>query len=1423
MHRAADQFSLLTIGVSEYTDPRPDRPDVAAAVNALADVLVSGTHDLQRLCLIGTVTRLAAQTALEQWGGPGGTGILLWSGHCELRGLDVSDSNARLLTSDDLALSGDYLGELVADRRFDRYVAVIDSCYAAEIAWALHLKLGLRTNRPGRFRAGSDTPIEPGYVVIASTNSDEEAGAGVVPDALAEVLQIGTKRRWWGHNEALLTGEQVFEALKKRLAERQIVVNPRMHAGGGSSRLIPNPMFVASAVATSLEVDEAHFLPKARGIEAGETGWYFTGREAVLRQLVTWLDSEQHGLEVVTGSAGSGKSAVLGRLVTLSVPEYREMAGEAGVLADVPLDTLPRVGAVQVALHVRERTVNSCLTFVGRAVGLDDIRHAGELLDRLRQRSEPITVVADAIDEAASGHARRIVDELLAPLARIEGVKVLVGTRRGIVADWAAVEGVTGVIDLDDDLDAERDVQAYAARRLTGLSGSPYRSEAELADRVAAAITRRAITRQATTQRSQSPAGAFLIARVVTRTLASQAQTVGLGGEGWESQLPDDVRRAFEGDLDSYRALHGDSIARTVLDLLTGLAWEEGGGLPRELIGLVAQAVTGHSYTDDDVTTLLRVAGGHITEAADSGRAVYRLYHELFREHLRNTTLGTGLSEKEAHAQVVRTLTAAGRENRWADIDPYSATSLIRHAVLSGTEGLLYSDDDYLVAANPGPLMAAAPWLRQGATGDAARRFLHVAHILGRGTPLERRFALSLADTIVGRTVRAARSGLLWRQGPVFANSRVLMGHDGTVFSVAATEVDGEPVVISTGYFDETVRMWDARSGQPRGEPISPNHGTVTKALAARIDGDPVIVTCTDGGHTGADYRVMLWDARSGQPRGAPLVDRLGRVFALVATMLDGDPIIVTCTDGGYNRGGYRVMLWDVRSGKPRGEPLGRYHEPVWQMAETVIDGDPVIAIRGGQHNETVRLWDVRTGKPRGEPLGDPNGPGWAVAATMIDGNPVIITGGTDGTIQLWDARSGQPRGEPLAGHPGWVCAVAGTMIDGDPVIITGGTDCTVRLWDARNGQSRGELTGHHDSVRALATTEVDGDTLIISGAQDSTVRLWSVPRSQPRRKPPTDHRALVRAVAAITIDGDPVIISGGTDGTVRLWDARNGRPRGEPLTGHHDSVCTVAATTVDGDPVIISGGTRGTVRLWDARSGQSRGEPIGGYEHGGMDVAATIVDGNPVVITCNPFDGVRLRDARTNQRLQQEDYHLQRGPRAVVVTTLDGDPIIISGGEDGTVELWDARTGRTRGKPIAGHGGWADLPGADAKILALAAMVVESDPVIIGGCVDGRVRLWDVRSGQPRGEPITGHRGSVLAVAAAVVDGASIIISGGEDATVRMWDARGQLLHKLSLLGAVTSIAVTGSNIFLACGQSIVAIAVSELDRAKLTVDHAN
>src|SRR5262249_33647399 len=107
-----------------------------------------------------------------------------------------------------------------------------------------------------------------------------------------------------------------------------------------------------------------HWDPRGRGVErAARPGWFFTGRRQALSQLVAWLTAVPNpadNVRVITGGPGSGKSAVLARLVTMSDPWYR--VGMPGPLAaGDPVANLPP-GAIDVAVHARTAPAEEVVT-----------------------------------------------------------------------------------------------------------------------------------------------------------------------------------------------------------------------------------------------------------------------------------------------------------------------------------------------------------------------------------------------------------------------------------------------------------------------------------------------------------------------------------------------------------------------------------------------------------------------------------------------------------------------------------------------------------------------------------------------------------------------------------------------------------------------------------------------------------------------------------------------------------------------------------------------------------------------------------------------------------------------------------------------------------------------------------------------------
>ena len=379
-----------------------------------------------------------------------------------------------------------------------------------------------------------------------------------------------------------------------------------------------------------------HWRPRARGVSSdAERGYRFRGRTAAMRTIISWLDRDavDRRVLVVTGNPGSGKSAVLGRVVTTADPDAARLLPES--------DTAVRaaIGSIACAVHAKGLTALEAARQIAKAASaalperIEDFAPA--LRDALTERSGArFNVLIDALDEAASpAEARLMVSKVIMPLAETSadvGARVVVGTRRadadgGLLASFG---NAAKVVDLDEpEFFAEEDLAAYALATLQ-LAGdervrSPYATD-EIAIPVAERI---AILSD----------GNFLVASLTARTH-------GLYNE----VAPDPAAVSFSSKVGD--AMHeylnrvppvGDISAET---LLTALAFAESPGLPLPLWQVAVQSL---GVTDISETMLLRFvrssAASFLVESsgADGAAAVFRLFHQALNEallHARGTS-----------------------------------------------------------------------------------------------------------------------------------------------------------------------------------------------------------------------------------------------------------------------------------------------------------------------------------------------------------------------------------------------------------------------------------------------------------------------------------------------------------------------------------------------------------------------------------------------------------------------------------------------------------------------------------------------------------------------------------------------------------------------------------------------------------------
>jgi len=134
----------------------------------------------------------------------------------------------------------------------------------------------------------------------------------------------------------------------------------------------------------------------------------------------------------------------------------------------------------------------------------------------------------------------------------------------------------------------------------------------------------------------------------------------------------------------------------------------------------------------------------------------------------------------------------------------------------------------------------------------------------------------------------------------------------------------------------------------------------------------------------------------------------------------------------------------------------------------------------------------------------------------------------------------------------------------------------------------------------------------------------------------------------------------------------------------------------------------------------------------------------------------------------------------------------IASASWDNTVRLWDVHTRKPLGEPLAGHSEWVTSVAFSPDGLTLAS-----------GSNDKTVRLWNVHTRKPLGEPLAGHSNDVRSVAFSP-DGLTLA-SGSSDKTVRLWDVHTRKQLGEPLAGHsddVRSVAFSPDGLTLASGS---------------------
>lgn len=1244
-------FQVVVVAVSEYADPPGALPSAATAERVTRRLAEWGGVELRSPP--ARTTAEAVRTHLDGWiatEAMPSSSFLYWVGH----GWDDGD-DLWLLTSDSTepyrrsnavkasevadALRADWERRSAGGDGRAWTVAVFDCCGASVgISNIVHELTKVPARRPER-------------LALLAVSTRGATFAGRFADQLEAALDALTP------NDIELLVRDLLDAVADRLGG-DAAAEGRLAKGAVLARTSP-----AAVVTMNLDalaelrrvVDElpaqvrSHFLVKAQGGEVGELAWYFSGREAETRELAGWLRSDASGLRVVTGEPGAGKSALLGHLVTLADGDLLRALQRAGLVGEVPADVRPPEGVFHTVLHLTGMRLEEALAAVGVG-GVEDV------LDRLSSAGRPVTVLADALDEAQE--PERIAAMLLRRLAEVPGVKVLVGTRRSLEEgpdrpppSRHELLDALGVVE-GECLVVRRDAGAKAAYVRKRLAGLPH------VDALATRIT--------------GPDQPFLFARLATTELLARPP-LDPADPALDELLAGGYRGVFAHAVERLAA--ADPAARP---LLRALAVARGRGLPRN--GRVWATVAGVfdpqavDLGEEAVDRLVAAAAPYLTLDGDGGQSVYRLAHQTFASAF--------AWEPVADASVATALLRLVEEGGgWDGANPYVVRHLPEYLALEPDrlEGVVTSVR-WLARAfavlGPDGLSSVLAWsgtvtLRPSlAIASRAVRRARVslgydpaqlaAQLHGRlhaeRDPALRRLVAGLPDVAPPVWLRARTTHLRWQ-----AELETTHAFPGKVRALAFGIV-GERTVLAVGAGHD-VYLWDPR----------------TSRAATVLGNDGLRVTAVAVGHgvlaTGAGYegRVALRDSTA----GARLA--FDPPFVRASLAASGSLCVAEDVVVGAGRGG--VEVWDAATG----ESLGHV-EADWPAVAATSRG---VVVAEMDHAYRLEVRELDTGKPIGPVVDDGGRPPTAIGVGEAGGRVLVAQAFRHGEIGVWDGQTGELVGRPDAGMQ--VRCLAIGDIDGRPVVAaaeeTDEDRSLVVLREPAVDQPQQDWYGTRDTLLEVA--------LLADGAHlGALTTLGDVVTVDPgtgalTRVPDQESIAIARRVLLVD-DPSPAlgVTPLGGDGPGPL---HRDRPAEWPAR------CR-ALGVVGGRLTWGVGSCEGAVWLFDAEARKAVGGPFA--DVGDVVVIQRRKTSRPQrwvtgvalrgEMLARAYDGVvTLHDLATGRRIGDLEPHAYRA-LSVSLGEVGGRPAVATGGEGGVVAIWDLGSRRpaaqvTLDRPVTG------------------------------------------------------------------------------------------------------------------------------------------
>ena len=1304
----------------------------------------------------------------------------------------------------------------VLDSAAQQVLVLVDSCFSGTLQAELNTLL---LDLPAWRRNISGT------AVVTSGHFEDRPKVGEFCELLALALDY-VKDEASGYAAEHLSFAEWEEVLQRVGDQRPELIAAQWIRPSSRRRepsaCLPNPAYrpaehlVAPALrqlALPVRPLEEYWLSRASGRpREKDAGWYFRGRAEPMSALADFLTGPSEVM-AVTGSAGSGKSALLAQIVTLSDRGFRADPRFVEAVAKLPSGVVPQRGIVDAAMLARNKSsrtmVEELLAAIAPGRPEADSIPVQTLLEaiqnHIRTTGRPMTLVIDGLDEAEEPQA--FIADVVLPIARLHDddhqplVRLLLGIRSTIGAPndngpgTAEEELLTflnraleseyrsPLVVRTDGPDCEADITTYVAALLLSSTDSPYHGDTQAAQQAAATIAR-------------SVAPSFLDARLAADQLRVASLRQDLEDSVWHERLSVGTIALLRADLEDV-AVHTQFAPEVLLAVLRATAFAPGGGLPWADVwpAAIRGLLNEHLDTDRAEEAIRTVRStrlvGYLTTDEEDSRTVYRPVHQRIAEQLRHGhhwLLSTEPNDQDrlvgakgmttyAHSQIVGAFAELIDDTNYP-LHPYLLRHHVRHASAGGVledlfvpTRLLRQEKSRSLRAELGlPLPVA----------DAHRRTVTAAAMIEPyldTTTDEASRQSSIAFHHTSMTpVDAQRDGLLsapvptrWSRWRARTNVLAAPQHKVQVMVGLATR-DGRGLVATGSTWG--VEVWDASSGQR----IADLNIGATRALCPirATGGREFLITVGDAG-------LGIWDPLSGQQiHGIPLL------FANEAHVLaDGDNRWKVIGVGNQS-----VHLW-----LPEGDHIHELKEiseglsSDWGNRTAVVRDARDKAWLAAITDQGVRIWDPEN--LTSPPLFDQHLPAKAITAIPRLGCADLLLVRPHGAkgAEAWNVLDN----ELVHSWSNIRHAAAAPLPEEAVVTASGGT---VDIHCTSPGFNRFFVSDRF--LDALTTVRTADDWMIATAGAEG-IRLWphndwSDPVFEPKMidGPALGQHPLQRNMWPMATDRSGNVLLLGAANGLQIRDTASGTWR-HTVTQH---VVVDLCAIPDRSANRVAATTPGNLIVYDIDS-----ESI---EHVPDTSDARLVCAVPRLGSSN----LMLSDRRSIWNLEGgRDRSFALGRRISFLTALPRfgrhrQPPVVAAATDRGIELWDITSGKQVGR--------LRIPRSEPSVSVLCPLTTEDGDYLAATDRSG-IHIWDLTTTELHRVIPTSHPMTLTAVSTSE---ARTMLASGDGNSVRLWDpVSGNLIQTVITSAPVRALAAhdkgTLPTLFIAGPAGVAALGV--------------